>query len=147
VFRAWMHYLGYRSCKYDFVTKTSILLHWTQNDYLQCFGVFQKPWENKTMQNLCFGSECTIFWHQSYKDRFVTKASILLQWIQNHWECFGAFQKPSEWKKMQSTQNDDWDIFGAFCNPLECKKMRNLCFNPKCTISRYRSCDAFMILY
>jgi hypothetical protein len=30
VFRAWKHYLGYRSCKYGFVTKASILLHWTQ---------------------------------------------------------------------------------------------------------------------
>jgi hypothetical protein len=43
VFRAWMHYLGYRSCKYGFVTKASILLHWTQDDYLECFGAFPKP--------------------------------------------------------------------------------------------------------
>jgi hypothetical protein len=189
---------GYRSCENGFVTKASILLHWTQNedwecfqhfrylrnvkrcktcvsglnapfgvpklqiwfrnqsihstpldpnDYLECFGAFRKPKENKMMQNLCLGPECTIFWHQSYKDRLVTKASILLQWTQNHWECFGAFRKPSEWKKMQSTQNEDWAIFGAFCKPSECKKMQILCFEPKCTISRYPSCDASIKLY
>jgi hypothetical protein len=59
---------GYRSCEYGFVTKASILLRWTQNDYLECFGAFRKLWENKMMQNLCFGPECTILWYQRGKN-------------------------------------------------------------------------------
>jgi hypothetical protein len=40
--------------------------------------------------------------YRSCENGVVTKASILLQWSQNHWECFGAFRKPSEWKRCKA---------------------------------------------
>jgi hypothetical protein len=71
---------GYRSCE------ASILLHWTQKDVWECFGVFRKPSACNKMQNLWFGPECTIFGNQS------CVASIILHWTQNDvYEYFGAF--------------------------------------------------------
>jgi hypothetical protein len=52
---------GYRSCENGFVTKASILLHWTQNEDRECFSAFSIPSECKKMQNLCFGPECNIW--------------------------------------------------------------------------------------
>jgi hypothetical protein len=45
---------GYQSCKYGFVTKATILLHWTQIDDWECSGAFQKPSESKEMQKHLF---------------------------------------------------------------------------------------------
>jgi hypothetical protein len=107
VFRTWMHYFVVQKLEKSFITKAYTLLQLTQIHW-ECFGAFQKPSECKMIQNLCFEPECTIFGCQSCKKRFVTKASILLQW----------------------TQNEGREILGAFCKPSECKTMWNLCFGP-----------------
>ena len=160
---------GYRSCKNGFTPKASMLLHWTQNDVWECFGAFRKPSEFKKMQNLCFGPECTISGYRSCENGVVPNASILLHWTQNDvWECFGAFRKPLTCKKMQNlwfrpkctisghqscengfvpkalillhwSQNDVCKCFGPFRKPSECKTIKNLCFEPECTNSGYRS--------
>jgi hypothetical protein len=49
------------------------------------------------MQNLCFGTECTISRYRS------CEASILLHWTQNDvWECFGAFRLHSTGKRCKN---------------------------------------------
>jgi hypothetical protein len=71
--------LGYQSCE------ASNLLHWTQNDVWECFGVFRKPSAWNEMQNLCYRPECT--------ENQSCEATILLNWTQNDLlVCSGGFR-------------------------------------------------------
>jgi hypothetical protein len=94
VFRSWCSISGYWSCK------ASFLLHWTQNVVWECFRAFRQPSARKKIQNLCFGSECTILSRSC-------KASTLLHWTQNDvWECFRAFRQPSARRRCKTCVSD-----------------------------------------
>jgi hypothetical protein len=95
VLRAWMHYLGVPKLRIWFRNQS---IHSTPLDPKWLFGVFWSISETLGKQNdakLVFRSWMHYFVVPKRQKLFITKAFILLQWTQNHWQCFEAFRKPS----------------------------------------------------
>ena len=53
--------LRYRTCENGFTTKSTILPHQTPNDVWKYFRAFRNPSRHQMRQNLCFGTQSTIF--------------------------------------------------------------------------------------
>ena len=159
-----------RSCENGFAPNASILLHQTQDDVWVCFEALRNVSECKKMQNLCFGSECTISGYRSCENDFPTNAPIysirskmMFGSILEHFvnlprvkrckTCVSGLNAlfrgysscengfaPNAAILLHWTQNDFQEYFGAFRNPSTCENMQNLCFRTECTISGYSSC-------
>jgi hypothetical protein len=125
-------------------------IHSTLFDPKWLFGVFWSISETLGKWNdarLVFWARMHYFLAPKLQRSFRNKSIHSTPMVPKSLRVFWSISETFRMKKDAKHPNDDWDIFGAFCKPSQCKKMRNLCFGPKCTILRYRSCDAFIILY
>ena len=98
-----MHYLGYRTFRKCFATNTSNQTCYIQNDGWKCLAALCKPSTQKTLQNLCFGAECTVSGYRTFGKYFATNTSNQTCYIQNDgWKCLRQLCKPSTQKSYKT---------------------------------------------